>query len=101
MGNDRGCSLGAVGLAFLDGGLVGAAVALLLAPQAGRESREQLRGYGAANRREFMSWPIRPPGLRPGGGQGTRVRPGEKGGPDRGGRGRTRYHARERKGETR
>ncbi|HSQ91997.1 MAG TPA: YtxH domain-containing protein [Nitrospiraceae bacterium] len=45
MENDRGCWLGAVGLAFLTGGLAGAAVALLLAPQSGRESREQLRGY--------------------------------------------------------
>ncbi len=45
MGNDRGCSLGAVGLAFVTGGLAGAAVALLLAPQSGRESREQVRGY--------------------------------------------------------
>jgi gas vesicle protein len=45
MADDRGSSLGAVGLAFLTGGLVGAAVALLLAPQSGRESREQLRGY--------------------------------------------------------
>jgi len=32
-------------LAFLSGVLVGAAVALLLAPQTGRKSREQLRGY--------------------------------------------------------
>jgi gas vesicle protein len=46
MGNDRGCSLGAVGLAFVTGGLAGAAMALLLAPQSGRESREQVRGYG-------------------------------------------------------
>jgi gas vesicle protein len=45
MENDRGCSLGAVGLAFLTGALAGAAVALLLAPQSGRESREQVRGY--------------------------------------------------------
>ena len=45
MSDYRGCSVGAVGLAFLSGGLVGAAVALLLAPQSGRESREQLRGY--------------------------------------------------------
>ena len=37
--------MGAVGLAFVGGGLVGAAVALLLATQSGRESREQLRGY--------------------------------------------------------
>ena len=46
MGNDRVCSLGAVGLAFVIGGLAGAAVALLLAPQSGRQSREQVRGYG-------------------------------------------------------
>ena len=45
MADDRGCSLGAVGLAFMTGGLAGAAVALLLAPQSGRESREQVRGY--------------------------------------------------------
>ena len=45
MGDDRGCSVGALGLAFVGGGLVGAAVALLLAPQSGRESRGQLRGY--------------------------------------------------------
>ena len=45
MGNDRVCSQGAVGLAFLIGGLAGAAVALLLAPQSGRKSREQVRGY--------------------------------------------------------
>ena len=45
MGNDRGCSLGSVGLAFVGGGLFGAAMALLLAPQSGRESRDQMRGY--------------------------------------------------------
>ena len=45
MANDRGCSLGAVGLAFVTGGLAGAAIALLLAPQSGRESQKQLRGY--------------------------------------------------------
>ena len=45
MADNRGCSLGAVGLAFVIGGLAGAAVALLLAPQSGRESREQVRGY--------------------------------------------------------
>lgn len=45
MADNRGCSLGTVGLAFVGGGLVGAAMALLLAPQSGRESREQLRGY--------------------------------------------------------
>lgn len=45
MADDRGWSPGAMGLAVVIGGLVGAAMALLLAPQSGRESREQLRGY--------------------------------------------------------
>ena len=45
MENNKGCSLGAVGLAFVTGGLAGAAVALLLAPQSGPESRKQVRGY--------------------------------------------------------
>lgn len=45
MADDRGFSPGAVGLAFLSGALVGVTVALLLAPQSGRETREQLRGY--------------------------------------------------------
>jgi gas vesicle protein len=38
-------SMGAMGLAFVTGGLLGVAAALLLAPQSGRQSREQLRGY--------------------------------------------------------
>jgi gas vesicle protein len=45
MADNRWCSLGAVGLAFVTGGLLGAAAALLLAPQSGRESQKQLRGY--------------------------------------------------------
>lgn len=45
MGDDRGFSPGAVGLAFLSGALIGAAAAFLLAPQSGQETREQLRGY--------------------------------------------------------
>ncbi len=45
MTDNKGCSLGAVGLAFVTGGLLGAAAALLLAPQSGRQSQEQLRGY--------------------------------------------------------
>ena len=32
-------------MAFVIGGLAGAAVALLLAPQSGRKAREQVRGY--------------------------------------------------------
>jgi len=45
MADDRGCSWGVVGVAFVTGGLAGAAVAMLLAPQSGRESQEQMRGY--------------------------------------------------------
>jgi gas vesicle protein len=45
MADNRGCSVGAAGLAFMTGGLLGAAAALLLAPQSGHESQKQLRGY--------------------------------------------------------
>lgn len=41
----NGTSVSAIILAFLGGAAVGAVAALLLAPQSGRESREQLRGY--------------------------------------------------------
>jgi gas vesicle protein len=46
MTDDKGSLLGVVGWAFVIGGLVGAGAALLLAPQSGSASREQLRGYG-------------------------------------------------------
>ena len=45
MTDNRGSSFATVLLAFVGGGMAGAAVALLLAPQSGRESRAQLRGY--------------------------------------------------------
>jgi gas vesicle protein len=45
MADDRGSSSAAFVLAFLSGAALGAVAALLLAPQTGRESREQLRGY--------------------------------------------------------
>ena len=45
MADDRGSLSAAVVLAFLSGATLGAVAALLLAPQTGRESREQLRGY--------------------------------------------------------
>jgi len=44
MADERGSSA-AVLLAFLSGAALGAVAALLLAPQSGSESREQLRGY--------------------------------------------------------
>jgi gas vesicle protein len=43
--DDRACSPATVMLAFMAGAAVGAVAALLLAPQSGAESREQLRGY--------------------------------------------------------
>ena len=42
MADDRGCSLGVEGWAFVTGGVAGAPMALLLAPPSGRELREQL-----------------------------------------------------------
>ncbi|HXX74354.1 MAG TPA: YtxH domain-containing protein [Nitrospiraceae bacterium] len=45
MADDRGSSAAGVLLAFISGTALGAIAALLLAPQSGRESREQLRGY--------------------------------------------------------
>ena len=45
MADDRGSSAAGVVLAFLSGAALGAIAALLLAPQSGQDSREQLRGY--------------------------------------------------------
>ena len=54
MADDRGSSAAAIVLIFLSGAALGAVAALLLAPQTGRESREQLRGY--ARRAEDNLW---------------------------------------------
>ncbi len=44
MKNEEGChSTGCVAFAFFFGGLVGAAVALLLAPRAGKETRQKIK----------------------------------------------------------
>ena len=44
MGNEEsGCSTGSTILAFFIGGLVGAGVALLLAPQSGKEIRQKIK----------------------------------------------------------
>ena len=42
MDDERGYSTGTVVLAFLIGGVVGAGVALLTAPQSGRETRQKI-----------------------------------------------------------
>ena len=41
---DFGCRAGGWFLSFIVGGVVGAAVALLLAPKSGKETREQIKG---------------------------------------------------------
>ena len=43
MNDERGFSAGSVILAFVLGGIVGAGVALLTAPQSGRETREKIK----------------------------------------------------------
>jgi len=44
MGNEEsGCSTGSIILGFFIGGLVGAGVALLLAPQSGKETRQKIK----------------------------------------------------------
>jgi len=45
MADDRGSSSAGVLLAFLSGAALGTVAALLLAPRAGQDSRDQLRGY--------------------------------------------------------
>ena len=45
MRHDEGHSAGTVFLSFLIGGIVGAGVALLLAPQSGRETRRKIREF--------------------------------------------------------
>ena len=43
MNEEKGFSTGAVVISFLVGGLVGAGVALLTAPQSGKETREKIK----------------------------------------------------------
>lgn len=45
MADDRGSSAAGVLLAFMSGAALGAIAALLLAPQSGQDSRDQLRRY--------------------------------------------------------
>ncbi|HKW86921.1 MAG TPA: YtxH domain-containing protein [Nitrospiraceae bacterium] len=45
MADERGISAGTVLVAFLSGAALGVVAALLLTPQTGRETQEQLRGY--------------------------------------------------------
>ena len=44
MNEDNGFSASSVFLAFILGGVVGAGISLLLAPQSGKETREKIKG---------------------------------------------------------
>lgn len=44
MGEGRGCSPASVALAFIVGGALGASLALLFAPEGGRQTRTRLKG---------------------------------------------------------
>lgn len=45
MREDNGCSTGSVFLSFLLGGIVGAGLAMLLAPRSGHETRQKIREF--------------------------------------------------------
>jgi gas vesicle protein len=45
MRDECGCGTGNIFLSFILGGVVGAGVALLLAPQSGRETRQKIRKF--------------------------------------------------------
>jgi gas vesicle protein len=47
MSEERGCSGSAVALGFILGGVLGAGLALLFAPESGRRTRERLRDLAA------------------------------------------------------
>lgn len=55
MCDEKGCS-GSVILAFLLGGVIGAGVALLTAPQSGRETREKMRGLADEGRKKASEY---------------------------------------------
>ncbi len=54
MSEDRGCSAASVILAFLFGGGVGICAGLLLAPEAGRRTRERLRDLASEARERTL-----------------------------------------------
>ena len=54
MSDDRGCSGAAVTLSFILGGALGASLALLFAPDAGRKTRERLLDLAADARERAL-----------------------------------------------
>lgn len=56
MNGERGFSTGSVILSFVLGGLVGAGIALLTAPQSGRETREKIKGLADDTRKKASDY---------------------------------------------
>lgn len=56
MNGERGFSTGSVILSFVLGGLVGAGIALLTAPQSGRETREKIKGLADDTRKKASEY---------------------------------------------
>jgi len=56
MSDDRGFCAGSILLAFVLGGVVGAGVALLTAPQSGRETREKIRELADDTRKKATEY---------------------------------------------
>jgi len=56
MSDDRGFCTGSVLLAFVLGGVVGAGIALLTAPQSGRETREKIRELADDTRKKTVEY---------------------------------------------
>ena len=55
MSEERGFSAGSIALAFVVGGIVGAGVALLTAPQSGRETREKIKDLADEAKEKIVS----------------------------------------------
>ncbi len=56
MNDERGYSAGSVILAFVLGGIVGAGVALLTAPQSGKETREKIKELADETRKKASEY---------------------------------------------
>lgn len=56
MSDDRGFCTGSILLAFVLGGVVGAGIALLTAPQSGRETREKIRELADESRKKASEY---------------------------------------------
>ena len=56
MNDERGFCTGSVLLAFVLGGVVGAGIALLTAPQSGRETRDKIRDLADETRRKTAEY---------------------------------------------